>query len=128
MTLTPQALVDKAKQDIREIGVGEVVTPGTPGVLIDVREPDEFSAGHLAGAISIPRGVLEFQIETHPALASLDGGHVPVRERPIILYCRSGARSALAASSLMQMGFTHVSSMAGGITAWQEAGKPITAD
>ncbi len=89
---------------------------------VDVREPDEYAAGHLPGARSSPRGFLEVRADLEhpkrdPWLAD--------RARPIVLYCGGGNRSALAARSLQRMGFTRVVSMAEGWAGWTERGFPI---
>lgn len=89
---------------------------------VDVREPDEYAAGHVPGARSSPRGFLEVRADLHhykrdPWFAS--------RERPLVLYCGGGHRSALAALTLAQMGFSRVVSLAGGWTAWTERGYPV---
>ncbi|PKL94531.1 MAG: rhodanese, partial [Gammaproteobacteria bacterium HGW-Gammaproteobacteria-8] len=72
MPITAKELVAAARQQITEIApaavVSELAQPAPP-VLLDVREPGEFAAAHLQGAINIPRGVLEFQVEAHPAMA-----------------------------------------------------------
>lgn len=85
-----------------------------PLVVIDVREPQEWSAGLLPGALAIPRGVLEGQVD----------GHLP-RDAEIVLYCAAGARSALAAVSLEEMGYTRVEHLEGGFGAWARAGLAI---
>ena len=73
MTLDVQALVDDAKSRIREISAAELsALAGGDHVLIDVREPAEFAQGHLPGAVNLPRGVLEFQIHAHPAMACVE--------------------------------------------------------
>ena len=95
-------------------------------VLIDVREPAEYAQGHLPGAINLPRGVLEFQIHAHPAMACTTSEALAVADRELVLYCRTGGRSALAADSLQALGFTRVRSLAGGLTAWRNAGHPLT--
>ncbi|MBV9470729.1 MAG: hypothetical protein JOZ57_15930, partial [Abitibacteriaceae bacterium] len=88
-------------------------------VLIDVRENDEFRAGHLPGARGIGRGVLEYHI----------ADEVPDTETEIILYCRGGNRSALAADALREMGYTNVFSMSGGYREWtQDAARPVTTE
>jgi phage shock protein E len=81
-------------------------------LLVDVREPDEYAAGHLPGAVSLPRGVLEFRL---PDISSDP-------DRLIVCYCGSGGRSALAADSLLRIGYRRVLSLAGGIQAWGAAG------
>jgi rhodanese-related sulfurtransferase len=89
---------------------------------VDVREPDEFAAGHVPGARSFPRGFLEVRadLEHHkrdPWLAD--------RERKLILYCGGGNRSALAARTLQEMGFTRILSLAEGWSGWTERGYPV---
>ncbi|MEZ5455340.1 MAG: rhodanese-like domain-containing protein [Lysobacteraceae bacterium] len=127
MSLSASDLVAVAKARITEVSVDAFAAEEhRDDVLIDVREPAEFEMGHLAGAINIPRGVLEFQVEAHPAMACATDPALALRERAITLYCRTGGRSALAADALRQMGFSKVRSMAGGITAWTERGHPVT--
>ena len=107
-----------AKTRIREVSTEEVrrmvEEPGRDWVLIDVREQDEYRAGHLPGAIGCGRGILEFHI------ADL----VPDTEKEIVLYCRGGHRSALSADSLREMGYTHVASMQGGFREWEAKNFP----
>jgi sulfur dioxygenase len=117
MAMTVQDLVQEARKHIREIDpdsaeqhLGEPRT-----VVIDVREPAELEAGCLPGAIPIPRGLLEFRISRELADPSV----------PVLVYCRSGARSALAAETLQRMGYTNVSSITGGFEAWVAGGKPL---
>ena len=127
MAKSPAELVAEARARITEVTV-EALAAEAPGsyVLIDVREPGEYATAHIAGAIPIPRGVLEFQVEANPAIACVTEPALAVRDQPIVLYCRTGGRSALAAESLQKLGFSRVRSLAGGITAWTEAGKPVT--
>ena len=87
---------------------------GKRPALIDVREPDEHAQGMIPGTLHIPRGFLELRIERN----------VPDREMPVVLYCASGTRSVLAARSLAELGYTQVSSLAGGFTGWKRAGLP----
>jgi molybdopterin/thiamine biosynthesis adenylyltransferase/rhodanese-related sulfurtransferase len=82
--------------------------------LIDVREPDEHAQGMIPGTLHIPRGFLELRIERN----------VPDRGTPVVIYCASGTRSVLAARSLGELGYTDVSSLAGGFTGWKRAGLP----
>ena len=112
-------LVAEAKGRVREVPPGEVRAmreAGADFVLLDVREPAEVAMGRVPGALVIARGVLEAAVETR----------VP-RERPVVVYCASGSRSALAADTLQQMGYGDVRSMAGGIRGWADAGGEIEA-
>ena len=84
-------------------------------LLFDVREESEFAAGHLPGAKSLGKGIIERDIE---AL-------VPDPDTELVLYCGGGFRSALAADNLQKMGYTNVISLDGGYRDWKEAGLPI---
>jgi molybdopterin/thiamine biosynthesis adenylyltransferase/rhodanese-related sulfurtransferase len=85
-------------------------------VLVDVREPEEWAAGHIPGAIHVPKSYLESRIE----------GAVPDRESHVILYCASGNRSAWAARTLLDdLGYEHVESMTGGFTLWKDRGYDV---
>jgi rhodanese-related sulfurtransferase len=123
-SLTLQNLVSDAKNSIVEINVSKVrqVSQDKTYLIVDVREPGEFSQGHIEGAINVPRGVLEFRADPN-----YPGGIPSLYDKSavIILYCRSGARSALAAQSLTLLGYKAIVSMAGGFLAWQEASYPI---
>ena len=113
---SPQDLVREAKQGITEVDISTVkkqLREENP-VVVDVREPEEFAAGHLPGAINVPRGVLEFKLGNTAELGNPNA--------PMILYCRSGGRSALATWALKRLGYTNAVSMAGGYEAWQAAG------
>jgi molybdopterin/thiamine biosynthesis adenylyltransferase/rhodanese-related sulfurtransferase len=107
-----QTFLREVKSQIRECTIQEVRE--APGMLVDVREVDEWQEGHLPGATWVPRGRLELRIEDL----------VPERATPLTLYCAGGNRSALAAASLKQLGYTNVRSMIGGFTAWKRAGYP----
>lgn len=122
------ALVAKARSRIHEAGPDQLCGALADHTIIDVREPGEFDAGHLPGAVNIPRGVLEFEIEAHPATACATHPALADRDRALLLYCRSGGRSALASESLQRLGFRRVVSLAGGIVAWREAGLPVIMD
>ena len=126
MAKTTAELVAEARSDIREIAPNDVALHHHR-VLIDVREPAEFATGHIDGAINIPRGMLEFQIDTDPAVANVSDPVLSQKEQTIVVYCRTGSRAALAAQSLKRLGFSDVSSIAGGITAWTDAGLPVSA-
>src|ERR1700757_4677790 len=106
-----QQYLKQVKSEIREVSVDEV-NAKRPPVLIDVREGEEYNDGYIAGATWIPRGTLELRIEDA----------VPNRDEDVVLYCAGGNRSALAAKALKELGYTRVSSMAGGYGAGEKAG------
>ncbi len=111
------AIVDEARKQIRECTVDEVVQKrqrSEPFRLLDVREDDEWRAGHIAGAEHLGKGVLERDVEDK----------IPNKAEPLILYCGGGFRSALAALQLKKMGYTDVMSMDGGWRAWTEKNLP----
>lgn len=114
---TAHDLVAAAKARIQEVALDHAEQAiRAADVLIDVREADEYAAGHIAGAVHVPRGLLEFKLGNTPELSS--------RDLNIVLYCKNSGRAALAACSLHDMGYLKVTSIAGGIDAWVEAGKP----
>ena len=124
----PKSLKDfvaDAKSRVREVSAteaAETVKKNPKTLILDVREPAEWAEGHIPGAMHVPRGMLEAKADLEyanrePGLAD--------RSVSIIIHCASGARSAMAADVLQQMGFTNVCSMAGGIVAWKEKGLPI---
>ena len=108
-------LLRDAKARIREVDTaeaeGEVARTGT--VVLDVREPDEYEQGAIPGAIHIPRGHLESQVEAK----------VPDHDAHLLVYCAGGTRSAFAADTLAQLGYTDVVSMAGGFNKWKDEGR-----
>jgi rhodanese-related sulfurtransferase len=111
-------IVNDAKTRIKEVTVAETRDRlGTnSGVrLIDVREDDEWRAGHAAGAEHLGKGIIERDIEAT----------APDKSTELILYCGGGYRSALAADVLQDMGYTNVWSMAGGWKAWKVSGAPV---
>lgn len=110
-------LVDDAKARVREVSVSETQRrlETRRARVIDVREDNEWAAGRVRGAEHMGRGVIERDIEVR----------VPDKAAELILYCGGGFRSALSADSLQKMGYTNVSSMAGGWRAWKDAGAPI---
>ncbi len=130
-------LVAEALARVREVtpwDFGRRYKEGDIPLLLDIREPAEFAALRIPGSINVPRGILEQSCEwdydeTVPELA---GG----REREIVVICRSGKRSVLAADTMQQMGFTDVVSLKLGIRGWNDAelpmedadGNPVDAD
>ncbi|MEQ1512707.1 MAG: rhodanese-like domain-containing protein [Lysobacteraceae bacterium] len=126
MPYTAQDLVAQARAAIEEIDARRLLELQAGGMpVIDVREPEEFLAGHLPGAVNIPRGVLEFQVDGHPALNFKIDPHLSHRREPVILYCRTGGRSALAAEALKRLGFDRPLSLAGGYVHWLETGGAV---
>lgn len=89
---------------------------------IDVREPDEFAAGHIPGARNFPRGMLEVRADLEHRKRDPWLGD---RSRKLILYCGGGHRSALAGRALQQMGFERILSLAGGFSRWIECDLPV---
>ena len=124
-SITASDLVAEARAKIREVAPGAFHAAVADAVVIDVREPSEFETGHIPGAINIPRGVLEFQVDAHPAVANVSDPALSHKERPIVVVCRTGGRAALSAVNLQRLGFAEVRSIAGGVLAWGEAGLPL---
>lgn len=91
-------------------------------LLVDVREPAETAGGVIAGAVLVPRGMLEFRADADAA--EHRDGFDP--DRRVIVYCASGSRSALAARSLQDLGYRDVAHLHGGLTAWIAEGRPTT--
>ena len=114
-------LVNDAKSRISEVTVDETrkrMELNPAARLIDVREDNEWQAGHALGAEHLGKGIIERDIEAK----------VPDKGTELILYCGGGFRSALVADVLQQMGYTFVYSLAGGWKAWKESGAPTTDD
>lgn len=124
-------LVAESLKTIPEIFPWDVVdlienTPSENYLLVDVREEEEFAAMHIKGSLHIPRGLLEAAAdwgfeETEPDL-------VQAREKKVIVICRSGNRSALAAKTLHDMGFKDVVSMKTGVRGWNDSEYPMVND
>ncbi|CAD5376837.1 Rhodanese-related sulfurtransferase [Pseudomonas sp. OF001] len=111
-------LVAEAKARIDEIDLDTAEAAiRNADALLDVREADEFHAGHIPGAVNIPRGLLEFRLSASPELSA--------RDLNIVLYCKTSGRAALAACALQDMGYLNVQSIAGGFDAWSAAGKAV---
>lgn len=88
-------------------------------VIIDVREPAEYTAGYIPGAVSIPRGLLEFKVGKEDVWEEA-GMYIPKKTDSIVVYCRTGGRSALAARSLAELGYEKVVSLQGGWEEWSK--------
>ena len=111
------ALVNDAKTRIQEMNVDQLKALQATGekfTLIDVREDNEWDAGHATGAVHLSKGVIEREIEKA----------APRKDAKLVLYCGGGSRSALATDSLMKMGYTNAFSLVGGLGAYSKAGLP----
>jgi rhodanese-related sulfurtransferase len=122
MTTTALELVMQARAQLENISPSDAQAELASGraVVIDVREPVEWEQ-HVEGAVQVPRGLLEFAADpTSPR-------HKPELDpaRRTIVYCRSGARSALAALTLKSIGYQDVANLDGGFAAWRDAGLPV---
>jgi glyoxylase-like metal-dependent hydrolase (beta-lactamase superfamily II)/rhodanese-related sulfurtransferase len=113
--LTAQDIVAEAKRHITEVTVATAKQLLAEGniVVVDTREESEYAAGHLDDALLLPRGVLEFKIGNIPELAD--------KSKAVLVYCRTGGRSSLAAQTMQLLGYKNVLSMAGGFEAWQKS-------
>jgi molybdopterin/thiamine biosynthesis adenylyltransferase/rhodanese-related sulfurtransferase len=108
-------LLTAAKSQITEVTTetaAEWIANGAR--VLDVREPDEYDQGALAGVVHIPRGHLEAQVESR----------LVDKSAPVVIYCAGGVRSAFAARTLQELGYTGVASMAGGFSRWKDEGRP----
>jgi len=118
---TFEQLIDEALKSVQEIfpwDLAEAVEQKADMILLDVREPYEFDVMHIDGALNVPRGILETACEydyeeTVPEL-------VEAREREVIVICRSGKRSVLAAQVMQQMGYKNVKSLRTGMRGWSD--------
>ena len=102
------------------------VLQDTDVLIVDVREPQEFAQGHIPGALNVPRGTLEGAADQgykHRVQTLCDA-----QTRDVVLYCATGGRSAMAAKTLQEMGFTRATSLAGGIEMWAAEGLPVVKD
>jgi rhodanese-related sulfurtransferase len=119
-------LIKSCLTDVREImpwDLEERIQENPDLLIVDVREPGEFDAMHLAGAINVPRGILESACEweyeeTVPDL-------VRAREREVVVVCRSGYRSVLAAHSMQVLGYRNVASLQTGLRGWKDYEQPL---
>ena len=115
LALNPLVRVDTVQARADEASLMQLVADAD--VVIDVREADEFAAGHVPGAVHASRGMLEFKLSASPELSR--------RDLKVVLYCKTSGRAALAAAAMKDMGYLNVTSMAGGFDAWVAAGKPV---
>ncbi|WP_437300879.1 molybdopterin-synthase adenylyltransferase MoeB [Sorangium sp. So ce426] len=118
MPTTYSDLISDVRKSIRELSLTELkrrLDDKVPMVLLDVREKEEYRAGFIPGAISIPRGFLEIQVEQR----------LPDKSAHIVAYCAGGTRSALAAKTLQELGYTNVESANPGFTRWKDMAYPV---
>ena len=116
--MTAKQLVAAAKAVVPEVTVAQAkanIDKGAYKVILDVREPKEFRKGHIPGAMNIPRGLLEFKVTAK----------IPDKATPVLVYCKTGGRGALAGQVLKKMGYKNVTNMDGGWLAWEKAGYPV---
>jgi len=115
--MSAKDLVEEAKKNVTMISVADAKALFDKGgtVFIDCRTEKEYRSGHVPGAMNIPRGLLEFQIE----------GKIPDKNANIVMYCKSGGRACLACESITKMGYENVNNMDGGWQAWLKAGHPV---
>jgi rhodanese-related sulfurtransferase len=115
--MTAKDMVDEAKKNITMISVEEAKALLDKGgvAFLDCREPKEYKSGHIPGAMNIPRGLLEFQIDKK----------IPDKNAQIVMYCKSGGRASLACCSIQKMGYKNVKNIDGGWKAWVKAGFPV---
>lgn len=116
--MTRDDVIREAMEQVGEVAIDDVrsmLACENRPVLLDVRGRDEFEQGWIDGAVHVPRGLLELRIEEI----------VPEPSTPIVVYCAAGIRSVLAAKTLQDMGYVHVSSMRGGFNGWKDAGLPV---
>jgi molybdopterin/thiamine biosynthesis adenylyltransferase/rhodanese-related sulfurtransferase len=107
-------LLKATKAQIREVDTADAEALVEQGaLLLDVREPDEYEQGAVPGSVHIPRGHLESQIENR----------VPDHDRPLVVLCAGGTRSAFAAKTLAELGYSDVVSVAGGFNKWKDEGR-----
>jgi molybdopterin/thiamine biosynthesis adenylyltransferase/rhodanese-related sulfurtransferase len=108
-------LLQAAKAEIDEVNTETAAEHIAAGyTVLDVREPDEYQEGAIAGAIHIPRGHLESQIENR----------IVDKSSPVLIYCAGGTRSAFAAKTMLELGYSTVESLAGGFGRWKDEGRP----
>jgi rhodanese-related sulfurtransferase len=115
------AIVNDAKTRVKEADFRDIkkrLDAGEKLIIVDTREDNEWTRGHVPGALHLGKGIIERDIEQT----------IPDKNAPLVLYCGGGFRSALAADSLQKMGYKNVISMDGGWRGWTEAGFPVAKD
>lgn len=127
---TPVGLMDfvkAARSRIKELtpqALQEMQHERADLLVVDVRESSEHEQGHIPNALLVPRGIVEAAAD--PAYPKHLEALSSARARPVVVYCATGGRSAMAAAVLEMMGFREVYSLAGGIADWEQAGMAVT--
>ncbi len=116
---TFREMLSSAKAAIREVEPAQAEQEIAEGgaVVLDVREPDEYEQGALPDAVHIPRGTLETSVE----------GRIPDKSSHVVIYCAGGTRSAFAAQTLQELGYSDVASVIGGFNRWKDEGRAWSA-
>jgi rhodanese-related sulfurtransferase len=117
----PEMMVEDALSGLDQISVEEfdkMMESEEMFILLDVRTAQEHNAGYIPGSVLMPRGVLEFRI-ANEAIWEEEGMYVPRKEDPIVIYCKKGNRSALAAVSLKKLGYNNILVLNGGWLDWK---------
>ncbi len=130
MPITKKAtdLVADAKAQVEDLSLDEFDQERAEGALVvDIRDGEELAAdGRIPGSVHVPRGMLEWRADPSSKYHRDEDGFDT--DRRVILHCESGGRSALAAVTLKEMGYTNVAHFAGGFKEWSEAGRPVEKD
>ena len=115
--ITAQDLVAAAKSKIQEVTLDQADSAlANAAFILDVREPEEYAAGHLANSINIARGLLGFKLAAMPEIEA---------DSKVVIYCKTSGRSALAALTMKEMSYNNISSIEGGFDAWLAADKAV---
>jgi sulfur-carrier protein adenylyltransferase/sulfurtransferase len=112
---TYRDLLQQVRSEVEEVSTSDAAARPDGALFVDVRERDEWDEGHIPGAVHIPRGYLESRIEAA----------APDRDRPIVVYCATGARSAFGTRTLEELGYTDVRNLGGGFVDWKRNGFPV---
>ena len=125
MNETPADMLAEARKSVPEMTAEEAkakLDSGEVDLIVDVREPGEWEAGHIPGAVHAPRGMLEWLAD--PTYANHKNELAQARDKNVVIHCAAGGRSLLAAQTLQRLGFKNVSSLKGGYTGWAAKGLP----
>ena len=128
MATSLRQLMDEARRKVPEVSAADVkrsLDQGGSALVLDVREPEEWSKGHIPRAVNVPRGWLELRAD--PASPIADPTLSADRDARIVAYCfqSPGVRSMLAAATLVELGYTNVTALSGGLKGWIDGGLPV---